>query len=135
MKLEHTSFTREEIDYLTNVHNTEAVLVEVLEILEETGLITQDNLVFTFINKNKEFAGRCITTLDEYGYSHKIELASKSITTLIHEIAHACCFDNGLYEVYMDELDDSTAHGEDFDAMMLCITNVVLIAKGYRYDN
>jgi hypothetical protein len=130
----HAAFNEEEFKYLTKINVGTQAFGEVMDILERAGII-KENISLSLVEPNEEFHGRCITGTNEDGYTHKIEMNTRTLATLIHEVAHTVCFDEGVYEDYMEELCDETAHGADFDEMMLALINIVLTGKGIRYEN
>lgn len=122
------TFTIEERAFLTKIRRGRKDFIKVLDILEEAGVISSDNLFMTLVRPNLSYYGRCDTVenSERTGYLHHIRLNHRALATFLHEIAHVVCFDEGFYEDYMDDLSDETAHGKDFDRVMKMLINLVL---------
>lgn len=116
-------FTKAQMRWLVEVHEGTEAFEEVLNTLMDSGMIESDNLQLKLVDVNMDYHGACKTQKNEGRYYHRVELNSRTIATLLHELGHVFCFDQGLYEDYED-LCDSTAHGRDFDAAMRSLITV-----------
>ena len=125
-------FTADQMSFLTKTHKGKKAFINVLEILEERGVINYENIMLSIVKPNMSYHGQCITQEHEGSFYHRIQLNSRNIGVLLHELAHVVCFDTGVYTDF-DSLCDETAHGKDFDEVMEMIMTIVF--EAYKLTN
>ena len=122
------AFTKEEDAFLTEVHEGTEAFEATLNTLMEAGMLSSDNLGMSLVDADFAYHGRCRTQQQEGRYVHLVELNTRTQATLLHELAHVFCFDNGIYDSYK-ELGDENAHNADFDQAMKSLINVTLAGR------
>jgi len=122
-------FTEDQMTYLTDVQPDPTAFGEALDTLHEVDVV-EDNIEVKFVFPDYKNHGSCYTSQNEDGtFNHRLELATLTCGTFLHEVAHACCYDHG---VYHDGETAESAHDSRFDDMMAMVMNVIFTAKGIK---
>ena len=122
-------FTEDQMTYLTTVQPNPTAFSEALDTLFEADVV-EDNIEIKFVFPDYKNHGSCYTSNNVDGsFNHRLELATLTLGTCLHEVAHACCYD---HNVYTDTETAESAHDARFDDMMKMIMNVIFTAKGIK---